>query len=543
MFTITIAGVDRSGDIKLDSFRIEAVLGSEQDRLNFIIKSGAKPVTGQSIIVTQQSTRKFGGIISRVKDNPVSPGLIWYECEAIDYGYQLDKELVVEEYGGVNVLPRNLAQVFDEPWISEPMSGNFTMRIDGGIGKIAVTGDIEYEIELFAGESTVFDVDGVITLTPEENPTKVILSQNVSATVIVNDILSRYCVDFTNVGVQTNGPMVEYIRFDYKHPSECFTELADYCGWHWYVDYYKDVKFFGSYTEEAPHIITDASDVRNLKYDIDIMGLRNRVYVKGGTYLSDPFPHTIIADGVARAWALPHKPHNMTAQVNEAPVRVGIENEDEEALFDYMVNQAEQSIRCAAGTSTPTAGASLSLEYQYEMPVISMKEDKESQAAVAAVQGGDGVYEDVIVDESLTTLDAAEALCIQHLEQNKNPKVTGSFTTFLTGWDVGQLVTINSVSRGINNAFLIQRVTMTPVSNTLLEHHIEFGGRLLGLEAFLKNIVSAQQKRRGADTGVMSKFEYLSEAVAVADSLSTTFRTPPYYCGDEDAICGFVSCD
>ncbi|MBC9786799.1 hypothetical protein H1S01_20820, partial [Heliobacterium chlorum] len=62
---------------------------------------------------------------------------------------------------------------------------------------------------------------------------------------IVNDIILKYGQGmFTTNHVLSGAPTVRSIVFDYKPPSDCLKKLADYCGWEWYVDYYRDLWFF-----------------------------------------------------------------------------------------------------------------------------------------------------------------------------------------------------------------------------------------------------------------------------------------------------------
>ena len=88
-----------------------------------------------------------------------------------------------------------------------------------------------------------------------------------------------------------------------------------------------------------------------------------------------------------------------------------------------------------------------------DIPVITMAEDYASQAAIAAVQGGDGIYEHVIPDDTLTTIQAAEAAGMADLREHANPKVTGNFETEVPGWHPGQIVTIDLPDRGVNGEF------------------------------------------------------------------------------------------
>jgi hypothetical protein len=366
--------------------------------------------------------------------------------------------------------------------------------------------------------------------------------ENMTADAIFRDIAMKYCPGFTVNGVRTGAPNVEKIVFDYKYPSECFKELCDYVGWHWAPDYYKDLSFFSAeeLAQPAPMKLTPGGRFRNIKHTVDTQGLRNRVYVRGGTMLSDFFTYEIKADGTARTWILPHKPHEISFSVGGTPVSVGIENVHQEEDYPYLMNFEEKYVRASAQTATVAGGTTLSWTYKFDIDVITTVEDVASQQALAAVQGGDGVYEYVITDDSLTTIEAAEAAGNADLREHANPRVKGSFETEVNGWIPGQLVEIDLPDRGIQGTFLVQKVTTTPVTPELWTYRVEYGGRLLGIADFLKALVSAQQKKQVGETELLHKFSYGQEIAKITDEISTTPRGLPFKVGDTDAIVGFV---
>jgi len=260
--------------------------------------------------------------------------------------------------------------------------------------------------------------------------------ENMSASDIFLDIVAKYCPGFTTNGVRSGAPVIESTgaEFEYKRPSECFRWLCDYVGWHWQPDYYKDLHFFSAeeLARPAPMTLVPGGKFRFGKHSIDTQGLRNRVYVRGGTMLSDPQVVQWKADGVARIWTLPWPPHEVSLTVGEVPMTVGVENLHDEADFDYMMSFTEKYIRCSSHTPTPVAGITMSLTARQDIPVITMVEDYASQAAIAKVQGGDGIYEHIISDDSLISIQAAEAAGMADLREHANPRVKGSFETEYT---------------------------------------------------------------------------------------------------------------
>lgn len=356
--------------------------------------------------------------------------------------------------------------------------------------------------------------------------------ENMSASDIFLDIVTKYCPGFTVTGVRPGAPVIESTgaEFEYKPPSECFKWLCDYVGWHWQPDYYKDLHFFS--TEElanpAPMVLRPGGKFRFGKHSIDTQGLRNRVYVRGGTMLSDPWTYEVQADGSARAWVLPHKPHDIQVRVGGVLKTCGIENVHEESDYDFLMNYQEKYVRCSAQTPTPAAGTTLSFTYRYEIDVITMVEDIASQQAIAKVQGGDGVYEHVIVDDSLTTIDAAEAAGLADLREHANPRVKGSFETEVPGWAPGQLVTINLPDRGITGTFLVQKVVITPCTAEKWTFRVEYGGRLLGIADWLRSLWKAQEKKKLADTNILHKYMYAPDRVLFVDEAVLSERTRPW---------------
>ena len=366
-----------------------------------------------------------------------------------------------------------------------------------------------------------------------------------SADAIFRDIAAKYCPGFTTLGgVRSGAPTVEYISFDYQRPSECFKELCDYVGWQWQPDYYKDLQFFnvGELTSPAPMSLTTGGKFDGFKFSINTSNLRNRVYVVGGTMLSDFQNIQWKADGVARIWVLPWEPHEVSLQVGGVLKTVGVVNLHDEVDYDYMMCYQEKYIKCSEQTDTPATGTTISLTAKQDIDVITTVEDIASQQAVAAVQGGDGVYEHVLSDDSLVTIEAAETAGNADLREHANPVVKGNFSTQVPGWVPGQLVTINLPDRGVTGTFLVQKVTLNRVMTETWTSTIQYGGRLLGIADFLKALVSAQQKKKLNEMAILHKFQYGSETCGLTDDILGTTRVPPWKVGDSDAICGFVVC-
>lgn len=370
--------------------------------------------------------------------------------------------------------------------------------------------------------------------------------ENYTADEIVRDIITKYCAGFTSTHVYTGAPLVEKKQFPYMKPSDCFKWLVNYVGWDWYVDSNKDVWFFNPNALEFPAPISiDATTetVRNISYTVDIEGLTNRVYVIGGTYLSDLLSPALEwkSDGLMTSWILPWEADYDSAslEVGGLPVTLGESGVDDETAFEYMLDSAKKTISCGTA-STPADGTQMSLSCKIPLDVTTWDENKESQIAVAAIQGGDGIYESVIFDDSLTTLEAAIAVAQAEINDRADPIASGNFETFVTGWKPGQIVSINIPARGINNSYVVQKVTVTPYNVGSWKYKVYFGGRLVGLPDYLRAIVSAQQQSKDVLTAVLHKVYKEIEDMTVTDTFVSAVTSPPYVYNDIGSLYDFV---
>jgi len=432
---------------------------------------------------------------------------------------------------------------------SRPLEGEEVIIEDDGVGRLfaGIINRVEL-VQMLSGKVIkMWRVEAEDYTALLDRKLVVETYENKPADEIFLDIAAKYCPDFTTSGVSSGTPEIENTgaEFEYKRPSECFRWLCDYIGWHWEPDYYKNLHFFSAeeLAASAPMaLLTPGGRFRLIKHSVDSQGLRNRVYVCGGTMLSDPQTLQWRANGTDRIWMLPWPPHDVSLSIDGVKKTVGVENLHSEAEFNFMMNFNEKYIRCSALTATPTDGAIMTFTASQDIPVITMVENRDSQQAIAQVQGGDGIYEHVIADKDLVTLDAAEAAGEADLREHANPRVSGSFETEVNGWRPGQIVKIHLPERGIDNDYLVQRVTITPTSAnpSIWTYRVDYGGRLIGIADYLKALISTQQQV--ITPALMNKFKHFEEAFPIQDLMFYIKVTTPYTCGQASARCGFTVC-
>ncbi len=314
--------------------------------------------------------------------------------------------------------------------------------------------------------------------------------QDMTCADIINEIIDKYYPNegFTVTNVET-GPTITQIAFNYKYGDQALDALAQAAGYQWHIDYEKDIHFFLSTSLTSQMTLTDSTtNWTNLIIKPDKSQIKNRVYVRGGIYYSDPYTQSIQADGVQEEFLLAYTPSetDFTVSISSTPRSVGIHNVDNADNFDFMLNRKEKNLKMGntawAQANTPLAAdAVLICIYNYEIPVLIVQEDSASIAAMKALEGGDGIYEYIIVDKNITSIQAARDRAAAELRDYANTITRGGLTSYdssVAYLKSGDIFTINSSRRGINADYLIQSVKIDQLTTTQFKYTLDFSGKL-----------------------------------------------------------------
>lgn len=339
---------------------------------------------------------------------------------------------------------------------------------------------------------------------------------------IMKDIITKYCPFFTTVNVK-QGVLIKHKKFNYKYPGECFRELTQLTGYPWYIDYDKDVHHFNQFTNLAPFNLDNTEDnYSDLEITADISQLRNRVYFRGGTYLSNPFTET--HEGGKDVWNIGYKPHEMSILVNDVPKTVGTENVHEATDYDFLVNYQEKHV--IPGSLNTISTDTNKFTYKFDVPVLTVQDDIDSINRMKALEGGDGIYEHIIEDKEVKSKDLARQLSQADLEQHSNPLLSGNFKTNEKGLRSGQLIHITNTKRNIDSDFLIRMVTMRWVAVDKYIYDVEIASKLKGLEDLLVQLFNQSRQIEIRDDEVLDKLLVLRDSVSLKDSLTVVSGSP-----------------
>ena len=336
---------------------------------------------------------------------------------------------------------------------------------------------------------------------------------------IIEDIIDNYTTGFTYNNVST-GRVINKIVFNYLTVGKCIQELADLINFDWYVDVDKDIHFFAKETVFAPYEITDTTlrtMIKGWNITPDYSQIRNKIMVRGGYELSDPQTESIVADGSQRSWPLSAAPHSLSITVDTVSKTVGIENIDDESTKDYMMNYTEKFVRCSSGTDTPTAGTIMAFTYSYRIPVIAYAQNYASQAAMAAIEGGDGIIEHIVKDETLTSANEAHDRAEMEINTWGKPLVSGNFqTTDCHGWKPGQTLVVDRTGESLNGNYQVSGV-LIKMKNGIVFYTINFHTVKDDLQSYLLRLADKLNRVVFRADETVDLFEMIAEEIIVSE--------------------------
>jgi len=289
---------------------------------------------------------------------------------------------------------------------------------------------------------------------------------------IIKDIIDKYTTGFTYVNV-SDGPTITRISFDYVQVSEAITKIAETCGYEWYIDYDKDIYFFLKTDYPASFQLDDDQKYyKDLIINTDISQLRNRVYIKSSKYETLDFTELFIGDGSTVTWTCKYQANALpapSATLNDVAKTVGWDGVDNPDDYDFMLNATTKVLSLGTSTPTPADGDEIVITYGADEPIIIRWDDQDSIDAVKAIEGGDGIHEFCITDNNIDTKEWAIDRAKADLLQNADPVIEGTFVTNQSDVRSGQIITLSSTKRDINQDFLIYRVELIRVDVVIEE--------------------------------------------------------------------------
>jgi len=97
------------------------------------------------------------------------------------------------------------------------------------------------------------------------------------------------------------------------------------------------------------------------------------------------------------------------------------------------------------------------------VPICFKREDQDSIDTIKALEGGDGIIEFCLVDNNIDSIAWANEAAKADLLKNANSAIKATFITNRSDIRSGQIITLNSTKRDINQQFIVQSVELVRV--------------------------------------------------------------------------------
>ncbi len=333
--------------------------------------------------------------------------------------------------------------------------------------------------------------------------------------VSVDDIrLISADTGFTQQGVKDASRTLGSVKFNYEQMSQAVKQIAEAVAYEWYIDAYRDINLYEPSGNPAPFSLTDTSQNfvwNSLELDDDLTNIRNQVYVRGGEYEGSSVTESMTADGQQLHFPTPYKMKDVSVTVATVAKTVGVDNLNDPADYDCLYNYMEKTLKFKSATK-PSSGQVVAITGTPMIPVIIKKYDATSVAQY-------GVFEHLIVDKSIITLQGGRDRAAAELSAYRNEITEGSFETTTSGLIAGQTISINITARGISDTYRIKSINFQAKSPSEFTYKIRLvTTRTFGIIEYLLDALKKDRKQIDLnDFEVTDLVQDIRETITVTD--------------------------
>ncbi len=356
---------------------------------------------------------------------------------------------------------------------------------------------------------------------------------NVTAGAIIKDVVQNFVLDpRINTDNVQDGPVVSFAGFNFATALAAIKKIAKETQREWFIDPAKRLFFFSKGTLTTPFdLVVGEFRYRGLRIRTDASQIKNRITVRGGTTESATFSETKKGDTSRRTWPVAYRPTaTPTVKVNGGAKTIGIKNTDDgtkDFLFEPNDNVIENDQQATLG-----AADELEIEYKFKIPVLAQVEDPASQTALATIEGSDGIYEEIIVDSSIESLDGARERGLAELVRFGTETNRGSFETFVDGFRSGQLLRIDLPDKNLDFEALVTKVTFTSFGCGRGIYRVEFGTFSFEFQDFLLGLIDRGREISVREGEVLDDLLTPQETIPILDQPATFVqKSPPFTWG------------
>ncbi len=353
---------------------------------------------------------------------------------------------------------------------------------------------------------------------------------DVAVDLIISDLVTTYASTFTtsNVAVST---VVKTMSFNRVTLSQAIEKIARATGNSWYVDVNKDIHFFPKSQRQAPFMITDSNEnyiQGTLLLDDDLSQLRNVVIIRGDeergvarTEIQSPTTEDQIIFNLGNKFA--EKPQAfLDTGGGTSSITLGVDFLTAEADADAFWNFQGKYIRFK-GSTAPSSGHKIDISGIPLFPILVQVKDGPSIAEF-------GEYQFFKEDKTIKSRSEAIAYAEAELDSYSKGVVEGRFSTNVLGLRSGQQLRINSGLLGIDEQFLIQKVSFRVLAKDKGQWDVELATlRTVGIIQVLQDLLRFREVREFDPDNILTLIQE-EDTSSLTDSIVAPLATtsPPY---------------
>jgi concanavalin A-like lectin/glucanase superfamily protein len=303
------------------------------------------------------------------------------------------------------------------------------------------------------------------------------------ANVALVNVITAFTSGFTTRHVKSAPTLPGDLNLIGIPVPAALTEIGNAVGWTWRVDVDQDIHFFAdSETTQRPKdLVPGVYNYNNLNFTIDLTQIRTRIYVQGaGAKTTAP-----VAPGTT---SIPVDDTSWFVSTGGTLI----------SNYGEILHYTGRSTASGPGTLTgvPASGVGAihaDLKQGDDVRLWMQVDDTAAQAAVALLEGGDGIHEFYITSNSSasgTEWNVAQCLAAAQVELDayKDVVISGTLWSLDKAMAAGKRLNIQLPGRSISATVAIQQVRRTLMTLNRWQFDVTFATTFQNIVMVLKRL-------------------------------------------------------
>jgi hypothetical protein len=360
---------------------------------------------------------------------------------------------------------------------------------------------------------------------------------------IVQDLITDYlAAEGITGGSVDDGVRIEEFNWNHVPVSQALDDLSVAIGFYWFVDYEKKLHFLPRESAHAPFAITtDNAIIRDFSRSQSRNRYRNTQVIKGWKEITNAQTETFNGDGERRSFNVAYEVFAKPSEIrlNGNIQTVGIRGVETGKQWYYnknetAISQDDDNLLFPNLLSTDI----LSVTYIGTYPGITYQQVAAAVFERQAVEGGTGIYESVETDGSLIGGTVVLAKSSGLLRKFGVLDTELTFETDVDGLDIGQLVQVELPSLNVTGEFLINTVSVEPVTSQVRRYSVQAtsGEAKNAFREFWDTFLLTSQRVGVAEGEIVQYPVPLTDAGDFTEGFSATTETAHVAVVDIDAV-------